>query len=820
MILPLCCLLACFFLLIDASPSPLIALSTSTPTYQNATSTSTYDTIVAGVTAPPNQCSPCALVVASNPLTFDPDPWNCTAAIIYETLFTGNGTSYTSASTKYMNTSTCSMGVYGEEGGATLLSDGSGIIWEGYTLSYNQGYNLIGGFDVLFNTWTTVGPSSSCATPTSGIDDPDFTYFPYLGITNDIYVYQDAPFTSQPATDTTPEPDPPLSTFLSLLDASSCEVVPDGEPTSLQAVKVLTVTSSTTLPAPTDRKTVNPFTSKAKADTPSPSPLPSPSTSISTTNLPSTISIITSPAPVALVPVSPIPTPGAPEVLASVSSTLTSTTGPATTISSLQPVHASSSYNALLPSSAANPQEIPNPESATVLISALLASTTPTQIGTTYVASNNPPISSESASGSEANDAILDSIQSSFGQVTSGAAPAGGIIATEGPSAGIVGSSVIVADSASQFIVGSSTLVPGAPAVNVGGTILSIAPLVASPPIGSESNAPATANLLILSSQISGSANGQPVSSTPALLLPPLTIAGSTITPNAASQYLVGSQTLIPGAAAITVSGSVVSLAPSASALVVDGSTQAVLPTGQLSPILTIANSAVTPNAAGQYVVESQTLNPGSAITVSGNTISLAPSASAVIINGVTSAINVIPTSPAILTIGGAAITPNLAGQYIVGGQTLSPGGSAITVFSTTISLAPSASAIVFNGITSLVSSTPILLPPITLAGSTITPNAAGQYIVGSQTLTPGSAITISGTVVSLAPGASDVVVGSSTEALPTSSGGLAGLIYSGLGGLPTSSSSAAANVTEFTGAAPIGAISWWLGLGALVIWV
>lgn len=59
------------------------------------------------------------------------------------------------------------------------------------------------------------------------------------------------------------------------------------------------------------------------------------------------------------------------------------------------------------------------------------------------------------------------------------------------------------------------------------------------------------------------------------------------------------------------------------------------------------------------------------------------------------------------------------------------------------------------------------MTPTVTVGSQTITANLAFQYMVNGQTLVPGgSAINANGTLVSLAPGASDVVVGSSTGSL------------------------------------------------------
>lgn len=56
--------------------------------------------------------------------------------------------------------------------------------------------------------------------------------------------------------------------------------------------------------------------------------------------------------------------------------------------------------------------------------------------------------------------------------------------------------------------------------------------------------------------------------------------------------------------------------------------------------------------------------------------------------------------------------------------------------------------------------------PALTIGSQTITANSLSQYIIGAQTLTPGGVITVSGTRIFLAQGGTDVVVGTSTEAL------------------------------------------------------
>lgn len=69
------------------------------------------------------------------------------------------------------------------------------------------------------------------------------------------------------------------------------------------------------------------------------------------------------------------------------------------------------------------------------------------------------------------------------------------------------------------------------------------------------------------------------------------------------------------------------------SALIIDGSST--IPLITAFPTLTIAGKTIAPKSASEYIINSQTLRPGySAITVSGIAISLAPSASALVIGG------------------------------------------------------------------------------------------------------------------------------------------------------------------------------------------
>ncbi|MCJ1335629.1 hypothetical protein MMC09_000901 [Bachmanniomyces sp. S44760] len=341
-----------------------------------------------------------------------------------------------------------------------------------------------------------------------------------------------------------------------------------------------------------------------------------------------------------------------------------------------------------------------------------------------------------------------------------------------------IGGAVVTPNSISQYIVSGQTLAPGG-AITVDNTPISLAPAASALVIGSSTQA-----LTPIAPNVPQFRVGPP----------PITVGGSIVTPNSASQYIIAGQTLAPGSE-IIVSGTPISLAPSGSALVVGSSTEELHPTPILaSPMpsvpqdITIGGQDIAPNSASQYIIGGQTLAPGGpAITISGTPISLGPSGSALVIGSSTELLTPVPeittlAAPAITLPDGETLTPNSASQYIIGSQTLAP-GQAITVSGTPYSLAPGNTALVVGSSTELL--TPSLesliptatievavAPDITLPGGpTITPNSASDYVIGSQTLSPGQAITVSGTTFSLSPNDTAVVINNSTELLaPTSS--------------------------------------------------
>jgi len=103
--------------------------------------------------------------------------------------------------------------------------------------------------------------------------------------------------------------------------------------------------------------------------------------------------------------------------------------------------------------------------------------------------------------------------------------------------------------------------------------------------------------------------------------------------PTAPGEYVVGAQTLIPGAPAVTVDGTVISLDPAGTAVVVDrASTINVGSFGNngYPTVITLGSHRITANQSGRFIIDSQTLIPGGpAATVDGTVYTLPMSGTA-----------------------------------------------------------------------------------------------------------------------------------------------------------------------------------------------
>lgn len=194
--------------------------------------------------------------------------------------------------------------------------------------------------------------------------------------------------------------------------------------------------------------------------------------------------------------------------------------------------------------------------------------------------------------------------------------------------------------------------------------------------------------------------------------------------------------------------------------------------------------------SGGNFVVgESTTVTPGQTITVDNTPIVIqtSPGRAEIVVGtaGTATTVSLMPNAPeppysqitegpilAPVTIAGQTVTANAASQFVVSGQTLEAGGPAITVDGTTVSLAPSATAVIINGVTSTISQaygaiyTTTTAPLLTLNDHVYTANRAGYYVINrGTTLIPGGPpITISGTTISLEPKGTAAIIQGSTS--------------------------------------------------------
>ena len=264
---------------------------------------------------------------------------------------------------------------------------------------------------------------------------------------------------------------------------------------------------------------------------------------------------------------------------------------------------------------------------------------------------------------------------------------------------------------------------------------------------------------------------------------PVLTIGHNTITANPQGQFVIGTQTLQRGGPLLTLDDHTLTLGPNGKIAIWNsgaGTQTLVSMNGQ--PAVTFGGSPITAEILGGttvFVLNGQTLGPGSAVTVDGTTFSL-PSGlhgSSIVINGRTT--RLVPGLPE-LTVNNVPITATVASgttEFVLAeGQTLTPGGQ-LVVSGTTYSLPVSGrgSTIVVNGATSRLN--PTHLPVLPYGGESVTATIASgttAFIFGpGETLTPGGVVTISGTTISLPASASGsvVVVNGVTSTLDSSSG-------------------------------------------------
>lgn len=317
------------------------------------------------------------------------------------------------------------------------------------------------------------------------------------------------------------------------------------------------------------------------------------------------------------------------------------------------------------------------------------------------------------------------------------------------------------------------------------------------------------------------------------------TANGEAITASAISVvYVVGGQTVNPGAGAVLVSGTTVSIPTGGDSLFLGSETYRAVSLQAIptAVVFTASGEAFTASTKSEaYVINGQTVTPGaSAVVVSGITISVPTGGSSISLNGKSYAPSPQTTPTAVLfTANGKAITAStIAGSYIVAGETVTPGG-AVVVSGTTIFVPTGRKSLFLNENAYVQSPQTISAPMVfTASGEDITASAIdGAHIIAGRTVTPGaSAIVVSGITLSIptdgrtlivngeslvlaqftstTPG-SGVLAAASATATTSSSANLGGLIMSGLAGSKTSttavgsSSSGTKSGASGTGTAP-----------------
>ena len=293
-----------------------------------------------------------------------------------------------------------------------------------------------------------------------------------------------------------------------------------------------------------------------------------------------------------------------------------------------------------------------------------------------------------------------------------------------------LGSQPVTASPTSQYVLGGRTLVPGAAAITISGTPISV---------------PTDGNAVV----VGGSTVAIPDTASP--IFPVITLGNQVITANSASQFLVGDQTLVPGAPAITVA------TPA----------NAVAAFGPLPTTLTVGGEVFTPNPTA-FSIDGTTISAGgSGVTVDGTSISLGPSG-ILNIGGSTISLPVNEASPTAYTIGGQVFTPNPT-AFSLDGTTISAGGPGAMVDGTLVSLGPSGLLNIGSSTISLglnaASPTPTAY---TIGNQVFTPNPTAFSIDGTTISAGGPGITIDGTIVSL--GSSGILdIGGSTISLAPS---------------------------------------------------
>ncbi|KAF2622636.1 hypothetical protein BU25DRAFT_351865 [Macroventuria anomochaeta] len=242
--------------------------------------------------------------------------------------------------------------------------------------------------------------------------------------------------------------------------------------------------------------------------------------------------------------------------------------------------------------------------------------------------------------------------------------------------------------------------------------------------------------------------------------LPVLTVGHNTITANSQGQFVVGMQTLQRGGPLVILDDHTLTLGPNGRIAIWNSATQTLVtmagPSG--APAVTFGGQSITAKLLGGttvFVLGDKTLAPGSAVTVDGTTFSL-PSGfhgssvvTATVVHGTTA------------FVFGPDETLTPGGVVTVSGTTFSlpasASGSVVVINGVTSTLAPE------SGMGPITSAPPIIVDGKTITATTR--DGKTEYIINSATtLLPGGQIIIDGTTYSLAPGGTALIIDGKTS--------------------------------------------------------
>lgn len=281
-------------------------------------------------------------------------------------------------------------------------------------------------------------------------------------------------------------------------------------------------------------------------------------------------------------------------------------------------------------------------------------------------------------------------------------------------------------------------------------------------------NAPNKPELPSHSQEVSIPAPVTPVESKP-LITPTAALRSPASSPESSPSIVIAGSTVKPVAPAITVSSTSFSLAVNGKLAAISDTTQKLIsptPPPVLAPLV-FGGSTYNRNAASQFVVAGEILNPGSQVTVSGTPISLAAGGATAIVGSSTQILAPLTSGPqsAILTLAGSTYTADSSSFFYINSQILKPGG-VVQAQGNAVSLDQKGTAVVIDGSSTQIlgsAQSPLQSAIFTLAGSTYTADPFSHFYINSQTLLPGGVVRVQGNTVSLDQGGTAVVIGGST---------------------------------------------------------